>query len=52
MKKNLDLEEVYLKSYPFVLDVITNLDAYFSFYNHKRLHQSLNYQPPAIVHFN
>ncbi|MGA7934363.1 MAG: IS3 family transposase, partial [Kovacikia sp.] len=50
--RSVKYEEVYLKSYTSVLDAITNLDAYFSFYNHKRLHQSLNYQPPAIVHFN
>lgn len=33
-----------------VLDAITNLNAYFSFYNHKRLHQSLNYRTPAIMY--
>lgn len=31
-------EEVSLKSYTSVLNAITNLNAYFSFYNHKRLH--------------
>jgi len=27
------------------------LQAYFSFYNHDRPHQSLNYRAPAEVHF-
>jgi putative transposase len=49
--RSVKYEEVYLKSYTSVLDAITNLNAYFSFYNHKRLHQSLNYRTPAIVHF-
>jgi transposase InsO family protein len=26
------------------------LHAYFRFYNHERLHQSLNYRTPAEVH--
>lgn len=49
--RSVKYEEVYLKSYTSVLDAITNLNAYFSFYNYKRLHQSLNYRTPAIVHF-
>ena len=49
--RSVKYEEVYLKSYTSVLDAVTNLNAYFSFYNHKRLHQSLNYRTPAIVHF-
>ena len=49
--RSVKYEEVYLKSYTSVLDAVTNLNAYFSFYNHKRLHQSLNYRTPAHVHF-
>lgn len=49
--RSVKYEEVYLKSYTSVPDAIANLNAYFSFYNHKRLHQSLNYQTPAIIHF-
>lgn len=49
--RSVKYEEVYLKSYTSVLEAMTHLDAYFSFYNYRRLHQSLNYQPPASVHF-
>jgi putative transposase len=44
-------EEVYLKEYLSVAMAIESLGAYFEFYNEQRLHQSLNYQPPAIIHF-
>jgi putative transposase len=47
--RSVKYEEGYLKSYASVLDAITNLDVYFSFYNHKRLHQSLNDRTPAIL---
>lgn len=49
--RSVKYEEVYLKSYTSVPDAVTNLNAYFSFYNHTRLHQSLNYRTPAHVHF-
>ena len=45
-------EEVYLKHYSSFPEAHQNLKAYFHFYNHKRLHQSLGYQTPAEVHFN
>lgn len=50
--RSVKYEEVYLKSYTSVFDAMTNLTAYFKFYNNQRLHQSLKYQPPAIVHFS
>ena len=43
-------EEVYLKDYASVPSARANLDAYFRFYNHERLHQSLDYQTPAAVY--
>ena len=49
--RSVKYEEVYLKSYNTVLEAVKGLDNYFECYNHKRLHQSLNYQTPAIVHF-
>jgi putative transposase len=45
-------EEVYLKDYESVSSAIENLERYFRFYNQERLHQSLNYRPPARVYFS
>jgi len=44
-------EEVYLKDYGGVLEAVSNLKSYFTFYNHKRPHQSLGYQTPAAIYF-
>ncbi|MEB3295497.1 MAG: IS3 family transposase [Synechococcales bacterium] len=49
--RSVKYEEVYLKSYNSVAEAIQGLDQYFQFYNHKRLHQSLNYCSPATIHF-
>lgn len=49
--RSVKYEEVYLKSYTTVREAINGLDDYFHTYNQKRLHQSLDYQTPAIVHF-
>lgn len=43
-------EEVYLKDYASPREARTSLRQYLSFYNHERLHQSLDYQTPAEVH--
>jgi putative transposase len=50
--RSVKYEEVYLKSYTSVSDAIQHLDAYFKFYNEERLHQSLNYRPPFVIHFS
>jgi len=50
--RSVKYEEVYLKSYGSVKEAISGLDAYFHFYNHQRLHQSLAYQTPATIHFS
>jgi putative transposase len=44
-------EEVYLKDYSDVLEAVSSLKRYFTFYNHKRPHQSLGYQTPAAICF-
>jgi putative transposase len=44
-------EEVYLKDYETVQEAVESLRAYFVFYNHERIHQSLGYQTPAAVYF-
>ena len=42
-------EDVYLKDYMTMPDVVSGLREYFHFYNEERLHQSLGYRPPATV---
>ena len=45
-------ENVYLMDYATVPELERGLQAYFSFYNYERPHQSLDYRTPAEVHFN
>jgi putative transposase len=49
--RSVKYEEVYLKDYQSVAEAVSNLRAYFTFYNQQRLHQALDYQPPAQVYF-
>jgi putative transposase len=49
--RSVKYEDIYLKDYLTVPALAAGLDAYFCFYNHERLHQSLNYRTPAEVHF-
>ena len=44
-------EEVYLKDYLTVPEAISNLKAYFDFYNRERGHQTFDYQTPEAVYF-
>ena len=44
-------ENIYIKDYGTVPQLDAGLHAYFQFYNHERLHQSLDYCTPAEVHF-
>jgi putative transposase len=43
-------ESIYLVDYASVPELEEGLQAYFQFYNHERLHQSLGYHTPAEVH--
>jgi len=49
--RSVKYEEVYLHEYTSPKEARTQLQKYFDFYNHKRLHQSLEYQTPAEVYF-
>jgi putative transposase len=44
-------EEVYLHEYTSPKEARSQLQKYFEFYNHKRIHQALQYQTPAEVYF-
>jgi putative transposase len=44
-------EDVYIRDYATVPDLHAGLDRYFTFYNHERPHQSLDYEVPATVHW-
>ncbi len=49
--RSLKYEEVYLHDYQSPREARTGISRYLDFYNHERLHQSLDYQTPAEVHF-
>jgi putative transposase len=49
--RSVKYEEVYLHEYTSPKEARSQLQKYFEFYNHKRLHQSLEYQTPAEVYF-
>lgn len=47
--RTIKYEEVYLKSYQTVLEAKENMENYITFYNNKRLHQSLGYKTPREI---
>ena len=49
--RSVKYEDVYLNDYDGVPAVTQGLARYFAFYNRERLHQSLGYRTPEIVHF-
>jgi len=49
--RTLKYEEVYLNDYQDVREGKYRIGRYIEFYNHTRLHQSLDYRTPAEVHF-
>jgi putative transposase len=48
--RSLKYEEVYLKDYRSVAELVSGLTSWFRFYNHERPHQSLKYRTPAQVY--
>lgn len=48
--RSVKYEDIYLHAYEDVPQVVTGLSRYFKFYNHARLHQSLDYKTPALVY--
>jgi putative transposase len=48
--RSLKCEEVYLKDYVSVVEARAGIARYFQFYNHERLHQSLDYRTPAAIY--
>jgi len=49
--RSLKYEDIYLWNYASVPDLLAGLQRYFTRYNLKRPHQSLDYRTPAEVHF-
>ena len=49
--KTIKYECVYLSEFKDGIDLYRVLDKYINFYNNERMHQSLDYQTPAEVHF-
>ncbi len=49
--RSVKYEYVYLQEINTVQEARDGLKAYFEFYNHERLHQSLDYKTPAEVYF-
>ena len=49
--RSVKYEKVYLNDFGTVKEAYLGLKEYFDFYNHRRLHQSLDYQTPTDVYF-
>lgn len=50
--RSLKYEDVYLHDYQGVREGKYGIGRYIEFYNHRRLHQALDYRTPAEVHFD
>ena len=48
--RSLKYEEVYLKDYRSVAELVSGLTSWFRFYNEERPHQGLKYRTPAEVY--
>jgi len=49
--RSVKYEDVYLKCYETVPELVQGLGRYFAFYNEERLHQALGYRTPADVYW-
>ncbi len=48
--RTLKYEDIYLKDYQSVVELLQGLANYFEFFNHERPHQGLGYRTPAAVY--
>ena len=44
------VERIYLNAYQSIGELITDMDDYIEFYNHRRFHQTLDYKKPMDVY--
>ena len=49
--RSVKYEDIYLHAYDTVREVRLALTSYFSFYNARRVHQSLDYHTPDEIYF-
>jgi putative transposase len=48
--RSVKYEDIYIRGYETVAELLEGLIRYFAFYNQERLHQSLGYETPAMVY--
>jgi putative transposase len=48
--RSVKYEDIYIRGYEAVSELLRGLTRYFAFYNDERLHQSLDYRTPATVY--
>jgi putative transposase len=48
--RSVKYEDVYIRDYETVPQVIAGMGKYFRFYNRERLHQALDYKTPEAVY--
>jgi putative transposase len=49
--RSVKYEDVYVKDYTAIPELVAGLRAYFEFYNHERPHQGLGSKTPAEVYY-
>ena len=49
--RSVKYENIYLNVYENGVDLYKGLEQYFEFYNHERIHQSLNYGTPGKKYY-